>query len=246
MSSGLDLVHVVLTDRVPRTESVRTASGPEGSSAKDSLSGAAAPPDPSRRQGNLRGCWSRRRSARPGFSACSSRETSRPGRAEAAIRVARRPARNTVSGTQAAARRGGEEVAVAWRVRLPTTEIVADTTTAHMATSSANVARPLRWEARPLRWEPQTGHAQRPRSEGHSDDPDGRAPAAPPPHRRRCRSDAKLGDGCVPIASADASDQDAAACRASAGTRGSQARLHGWRRSLQPVAAAVGYVRASF
>jgi len=132
-----------------------------------------------------------------------------PGRAEAAIRVARRPARNTVSGTQAAARRGGEEVAVAWRVRLPTTEIVADTTTAHMATSSANVARPLRWE-------PQSGHAQRPRSEGHSDDPDGRAPAAPPPHRRRCRSDAKLGDGCVAIASADASDQNA---KAAAGRR---------------------------
>ena len=48
MSSGLDLSHAVLTDRVPRTESVRTASGPEGSSAKDSLSGAAVPPDPSR------------------------------------------------------------------------------------------------------------------------------------------------------------------------------------------------------
>jgi len=32
VSSGLDLSHVVLTDRVPRTESIRTASG-EGSSA---------------------------------------------------------------------------------------------------------------------------------------------------------------------------------------------------------------------
>ena len=63
VSSGLDLWHVVLTDRVPRTGSVRTASGPEGSSAKDSLSGAAAPPDPSRRRGYLRGCSFRRRSA---------------------------------------------------------------------------------------------------------------------------------------------------------------------------------------
>lgn len=39
---------MVLTDRVPRTGSVRTASGPEGSSAKDSLFGAAVPPDPIR------------------------------------------------------------------------------------------------------------------------------------------------------------------------------------------------------
>ena len=45
-SSGLGL-RTRVDDRVPRTGSVRTASGPEGSSAKDSLSGAAAPPDPS-------------------------------------------------------------------------------------------------------------------------------------------------------------------------------------------------------
>src|SRR5207244_11212333 len=36
--------------QVPRTGSLRTASGPGGSSAKEFLSGAAAPPDPSRRR----------------------------------------------------------------------------------------------------------------------------------------------------------------------------------------------------
>ena len=65
---GTGSSHAVLTDRVPRTGSVRTASGPEGSSAKDSLSGAAVPPDPSWRRGYLRGRLSRRRSAWPGFS----------------------------------------------------------------------------------------------------------------------------------------------------------------------------------
>ena len=54
MSIGTGSAHAALTDRVPRTGSVRTASGPEGSSAKDSLSGAAAPPDPSRRRRYLR------------------------------------------------------------------------------------------------------------------------------------------------------------------------------------------------
>ena len=47
--------------RVPRTGSVRTASDPEGSSAKDSLSGAAASPDRSRRREQPPGEAERRR-----------------------------------------------------------------------------------------------------------------------------------------------------------------------------------------
>ena len=65
---GIGSAHEVLTGRVPRTGSVRTASGPEGSSAKDSLPGAAVPPGPSRRRRFLRGSPFRRRSARPGVA----------------------------------------------------------------------------------------------------------------------------------------------------------------------------------
>jgi hypothetical protein len=54
---GIGSAHVVLTGRVPRTGSIRTASGPEGSSAKDLLPGVAVPPGPSRRRGYLR--WAR-------------------------------------------------------------------------------------------------------------------------------------------------------------------------------------------
>src|SRR5438034_5283556 len=45
---GTGFARAALTDRVPRTGSVGTASGPAGSSAKDSLSGAAVPPDPTK------------------------------------------------------------------------------------------------------------------------------------------------------------------------------------------------------
>ena len=41
--------------QVPRTGSLRTASGPEGSSAKECLAGAADKPDPSKRRGRLPG-----------------------------------------------------------------------------------------------------------------------------------------------------------------------------------------------
>jgi mannose-6-phosphate isomerase-like protein (cupin superfamily) len=47
--------------QVPRTGSLRTASGPEGSSAKEFLSGAAVRPGPSKRLGFLPGRPSRRR-----------------------------------------------------------------------------------------------------------------------------------------------------------------------------------------
>src|SRR5712692_10841222 len=47
--------------QVPRTGSLRTASGPEGSSAKEFLSGAAVRPGPSKRLGFLPGKPFRRR-----------------------------------------------------------------------------------------------------------------------------------------------------------------------------------------
>src|SRR5207247_9756059 len=54
--------------RVPRTGSLRTASGPEGSSAKEFLPGAAVRPGPSKRLGFLPGKPFRRRAARPGLA----------------------------------------------------------------------------------------------------------------------------------------------------------------------------------
>src|ERR1044072_8008865 len=65
--------------RVPRTGSVRTASDPEGSSAKNSLSGAAVPPDPSRRRWHHPGSSVRRRSAWPGISSFREAGVSRGG-----------------------------------------------------------------------------------------------------------------------------------------------------------------------